>query len=115
MSRAGRPVDPADRDPTPLARALDELTGQLGMAPTAHLSAVFAHWDEVAGPVVSAHARPIGLRDQVLYLEVDGPGWATQLRVLEHDLVQRLAAHLGPDSVRSVRVRVAGRSPRKAP
>ncbi|MEM9035294.1 MAG: DUF721 domain-containing protein [Actinomycetota bacterium] len=115
MSRAGRPVDPADRDPTPLARALDEVTGKLGMAPTEHLSGVFAHWEEVAGPVVSAHARPIGLRDHVLHLEVDEPGWATQLRLLERDLVARLDEHLGAGSVTAVRVRVTGRSHRSDP
>lgn len=115
MSGSRRPVDPSDRDPTPLARALDAVTGRLGMAPTEHLSGVFAHWDEVAGPVVAAHARPVGLRDGVLHLEVDEPGWATQLRHLEGQLIERLSTHLGDGSVTAVRVRVTGGSHRSAP
>lgn len=114
MSDRRRPVDPGDRDPTPLARALDAVTGRLGMAPTEHLSGVFAHWEEVAGPVVAAHARPVGLRDGVLHLEVDEPGWATQLRHLERQLVERLSTHLGEGSVTGVRVRVAGSNRRGA-
>ncbi len=107
-----RPVDPADRDPRPLAAALDEVAGELGMAPSSHLSGVFAHWPEVAGPVVSEHATPVGLRRGVLQLEVTEPGWATQLRHLEPQLVERLCEHLGDGAVRAVRVRVAGRSHR---
>ena len=111
MNRPRR-KDPADRDPRRLAAALDELTGQLGMAPSSHLSGVFAHWEEVAGPVVSAHATPVGLRRGTLHLEVTEPGWATQLRHLEPQLVSSLCEHLGPDAVRSVRVTVAGGSGR---
>ncbi|MEO1065104.1 MAG: DUF721 domain-containing protein [Actinomycetota bacterium] len=111
MNRPRR-VDPADRDPRPLAAALDELTGQLGMAPSSHLSAVFAHWAEVAGPVVSAHATPVGLRRGVLQLEVAEPGWATQLRHLEPQLVARLCEQLGDEAVTAVRVTVTGRSHR---
>lgn len=111
MSRS-RPVDPADRDPRPLAAALDEVAGQLGMAPSSHLSGVFAHWPEVAGPVVSEHATPVGLRRGVLHLEVGEPGWATQLRHLEPQLVSRLCEHLGADAVTAVRVTVSGGSRR---
>ncbi len=80
----------------------------MGMAPSSHLSGVFAHWPEVAGPVVSAHATPVGLRRGILHLEVTEPGWATQLRHLEPQLVSRLCEHLGDDAVRSVRVTVSG-------
>lgn len=107
-----RPQDPADRDPRPLSSARDAVAGRLGMAPSSHLRGVFAHWTEVAGPVVSAHATPVALRDGVLLLEVTEPGWATQLRHLERQLVERLCEHLGADAVTAVRVRVAGRSHR---
>ena len=115
MNRPRR-IDPADRDPRPLAATLDEVAGRLGMAPSSHLRGVFAHWAEVAGPVVSAHATPVGLRDGTLHLEVTEPGWATQLRHLEPQLVSRLCEHLGADAVRSVRVSVRGvRSHRDRP
>ncbi len=82
------------------------------MAPSSQLRAVFAHWEEVAGPVVSAHATPIGLRRGILHLEVTEPGWATQLRHLEPQLVSRLCDQLGAEAVSSVRVTVAGSRPR---
>jgi len=41
-----------------------------------------------------------------LVVDVDQPGWATQLRYLETDLLARLAAVAGPGAVRSIEVRV---------
>jgi hypothetical protein len=39
-------------------------------------------------------------------IEVDEPGWATQLRFLEATLRERLATVTGGDAIRSIEVRV---------
>ena len=49
---------------------------------------------------------PCSLDDGRLVVEVDEPGWATQLRYLEADLLERLAAVAGAGAVRSIEVRV---------
>jgi hypothetical protein len=45
----------------------------------------------------------------VLVIAVDEPGWATQLRYLESDLLGRLAGALGEGVVERVEVRVRAR------
>jgi predicted nucleic acid-binding Zn ribbon protein len=57
---------------------------------------VFARWEDAVGPQVAAHARPVKLAEGRLLVEVDEPGWATQLRFLEVDLLARIAACAGP-------------------
>ncbi len=101
-----RPPPGPDRDPVPMADALGEIARRLDMAPAVTLAAVFGRWDEVVGPIVSAHCRPVGLRRGVLDVEVDEPGWATQLRHLDADLKRRLETHLGAGEVREIRLRV---------
>jgi hypothetical protein len=49
------------------------------------------------------------LDDGRLVVEVDEPGWATQLRYLESELLARLAAVAGAGAVRSIDVRVRRR------
>ena len=70
---------------------------------------VFGRWEDVVGPHVAAHARPALLDDGRLVVEVDEPGWATQLRFLEGELLERLAAVAGAGAVRSIEVRVRRR------
>jgi predicted nucleic acid-binding Zn ribbon protein len=70
---------------------------------------VFGRWDEAVGPTIAAHARPALLDDGKLIVEVEEPGWATQLRYLESELLERLTGVAGADAVRSIEVRVRRR------
>jgi predicted nucleic acid-binding Zn ribbon protein len=67
---------------------------------------VVARWREAVGDVVADHAKPVSLEAGRLLVEVDDPGWATQLRYLESTLVEQLAAVLGTGVVTRVNVRV---------
>jgi predicted nucleic acid-binding Zn ribbon protein len=102
-------------EPTALSSSLSEVVRALG-GPTSSarsLRAVFGDWDEVVGAQVAAHVRPISVDDGVLVVMVDQPGWATQLRFLEADLMARLNEAAGATVVSSVQVRVEGQRPRR--
>jgi predicted nucleic acid-binding Zn ribbon protein len=55
---------------------------------------------------VAQHSRPRGVRNGVLDIAVDAPAWATQLRYLEADLVDRASRLVGPGVVAAVRISV---------
>lgn len=92
------------RGPQRLTTALDEVLASLqppgprsSPSPSATtVGGVFARWNDVVGPAIAAHAQPVRLADGLLIVEVDDPGWVTQLRFLEADLLERLAAAAGP-------------------
>jgi hypothetical protein len=110
--------EPRGEHPTegvPLGDALASVVRSLGQRPggpagggTGTVS-VFRCWDDVVGTPVCEHARPITLDDGRLVVEVDQPGWATQLKYLSATIIERLGAAVGPDVVRSLEVRVARR------
>jgi predicted nucleic acid-binding Zn ribbon protein len=87
--------------------SLDRVAKRIGAPGARTLGAVFGHWEDIVGPVVAAHARPVALREGVLRVEVDEPGWATQLRYLAPDVIRRCAEVAGADVVVSVDVKVA--------
>ena len=95
-----------DEDPVSLEESLDALVRSLRGAGARATAGVFGQWEDAVGPLVAAHARPALLDDGRLVVDVDQPGWATQLRYLETDLLARLAAVAGPGAVRSIEVRV---------
>ena len=99
----------ADDDLHPVSESLDVVVRGLKGAGAKATAGVFGRWEDVVGPHVAAHARPVVLDDGRLVVEVDEPGWATQLRYLEADLLEQLAAVAGPGAVRTIEVRVRHR------
>jgi predicted nucleic acid-binding Zn ribbon protein len=91
-----------------VVRALGQRPGG-GAAGGSGTVSVFRSWDDVVGAPVCEHARPIALDDGRLVVEVDQPGWATQLRYLSATIIERLGEAVGPGVVRSIEVRVARR------
>ena len=68
-------------------------------------------WEDAVGAQIAANARPTRLSDGVLFVEVDEPGWATQLRYLEAQLIERITAVAGPGVTQiELRVRRRGRA-----
>jgi hypothetical protein len=93
----------ADRGPQRLGDSLDGalagLAPRSGPPPAAgspespaagSLSAVFTRWEEIVGPAVARHVRPLRLSGGVLVVAVDQPAWATQVRALGAGLLTRV-------------------------
>jgi predicted nucleic acid-binding Zn ribbon protein len=85
---------------------LDSFAKRLGAPAAGALAVVFAHWGEVVGDSVAAHARPVSLVKGVLRVAVDQSGWATQLKFLAPQLVGRLNEVAGAAVVERIEVRV---------
>ncbi len=95
------------RELRPLSDGLSAVVGALKGGDVRTVKGIFGTWDEAVGEVVALHARPVRIDRGVLLVEVDEPGWATQLRFLEAEIRQRLAA-VGGAEVDRIEVRVAG-------
>jgi predicted nucleic acid-binding Zn ribbon protein len=93
-------------DPRPLMAGVEAVVRSLqgGDAGTVH--GIFGRWPEAVGAAIAAHVRPVKLDGDVLFVEVDEPGWATQIRFLEHELVERLRT-VTEANVSRLEVRVA--------
>jgi predicted nucleic acid-binding Zn ribbon protein len=116
---------PDDRDPQPLGRLASRVAADRGWSQHLSGGAVFGRWAELVGPEVAQHATPLSLRDGELTVQAESTAWATQLRLLQRDLLARIAAGAGRGVVTRLRVhgpsapswqhgsrRVPGRGPR---
>jgi len=106
---AGQPTVRARReDPAPLDAAIDGLVAESGWELAVATGSVFGRWAQIVGPDLAAHTTPERLADGELIVTADSTAWATQLRLLAAQLVRRLNAELGDNSVRRVQVRGPG-------
>jgi predicted nucleic acid-binding Zn ribbon protein len=89
--------------PRSLAAALDGLTATL--APATTLARVHEVWERVAGPTIAAAAHPASERDGVLTITCEASVWAQELTLMQGDLIPRLNAALGGETIRELRCR----------
>lgn len=95
---------PDARDPQPLGRATQDLARTRGWATQVAEGTVFAHWPVVVGDDIAAHASPTGLRDGVLQVSAESTAWATQLRMVQSQLLAKIAAAVGDGVVTSLKI-----------
>jgi predicted nucleic acid-binding Zn ribbon protein len=101
------PEEEGARDPARLGPSLDRGAKRLGAPSALALSGVVPRWAEVVGEGIAAHATPVSLRRGVLLVDVDSNAWATQLRYMTSQLVQKCCDELGAGAVKKIEVRVA--------
>lgn len=94
----------APGEPRPLQDALRALGRELGLPDPGVVARVGAMWEDVVGPALADHTSVRSVRDGICTVVADGPAWATQLRYLAKDLVDRVESVLGPGVVLDVRV-----------
>ena len=104
-----RPLPGDDPEPRSLQESLDGFARRLGAPQAGALATVFARWDEIVGPGVAAHARPVSLVRGALLVAVDQPVWATQMKYLGPRIVERIGEIAGADVVERVEVKVEAR------
>jgi len=69
--------------------------GAGGAPSAAALGTVFSRWEELVGPSVARHTKPLRIGSGTLVVEVDQPAWATQLRILAPGILARLTERTG--------------------
>ncbi len=92
--------------PTAVGDVLGKVLGDLGLEGVARAHQIGTIWAAAVGDQVAAHCRPLGLRGDVLELEVDSPVWSQQLQLRKPELLAALKRELGSQAPRELRFQV---------
>jgi predicted nucleic acid-binding Zn ribbon protein len=92
------------RDPQPLGRLIAGLTRERGWSDRLNNGRVFGQWARLVGDEVAEHAQPIALKDGELTVQATSTAWATQLRLLQRQLLAKIAAGVGHGVVKRMRI-----------
>nr|WP_090277080.1 DUF721 family protein [Mycolicibacterium komanii]CRL70996.1 putative RNA-binding protein containing Zn ribbon [Mycolicibacterium komanii] len=116
---------PDARDPQPLGSAAGEVARSRGWSGRVAEGAVFGRWVAVVGEGIAAHATPTSLNEGVLTISAESTAWATQLRMVQAQVLAKIADAVGDGVVKSLKIvgpvgpswrkgryHVAGRGPR---
>ena len=81
---------PDRRDPQPFGSAAKELAASRGWSPRVAEGTVFAQWPAVVGEQIAEHAEPPRC-GRVLSVAAESTAWATQLRMVQAQLLAKIA------------------------
>lgn len=95
---------PDSRDPQPLGPAARDLANANGWSPKVAEGTVFAQWASVVGEQIAEHAQPTALRDGILNVSAESTAWATQLRLVQAQILAKIAASVGDGVVTRLKI-----------
>ncbi|OBK23819.1 hypothetical protein A5634_05160 [Mycobacterium asiaticum] len=95
---------PDVRDPQPLGRLTRDLAKRQGWTTQVAEGMVFGQWNAVVGHQIADHAMPTALNDGVLSVTAESTAWATQLRLMQAQLLAKIAAAVGNGVVKSLKI-----------
>ena len=95
---------PDSRDPELLGSATLGLARNRGWSTKVAEGSVFGQWETVVGEQIAEHVTPASLTDGVLTIEAESTAWATQLRMVQAQVLAKIAAAVGDGVVTSLRI-----------
>jgi hypothetical protein len=89
-----------NRDILPIADVLKDVVSGLEQPQDENILILQKAWPKIAGAQIAKHSRPACLKQFVLHVDVDHPGWLPELERLKRVLLQKLQS-----SYRELRIR----------
>jgi len=84
-----------DEGPRRLRESLDVVVRHIAPQSAGEFAAIFGRWEDIVGPALAAHVRPIRATPEALVVAADHPAWATQVRALGDTLLAQVAQAAG--------------------
>jgi predicted nucleic acid-binding Zn ribbon protein len=92
------------RDPQKFGAILGKIAADRGWSEQLANGEVFGRWAAIVGAEVAEHATPLSLRDGELTVQASSTAWATQLRLLQRQLLAKIAKGVGNGVVKRLKV-----------
>lgn len=95
---------PDDRDPQRLGALAGSIAKSRGWTENVAAGTVLGRWTHVVGEDIASHAEPTGLEDGVLSVAAESTAWATQLRMMQTQILAKIHAAVGHGVVKSLKI-----------
>lgn len=83
------------RDPEGLGTVFSRMLAERGWKSPVAVGSVLARWEEIVGADIAAHCVPESFDADTVLVRCDSTAWATQLRLITPQVLQRFEAELG--------------------
>lgn len=99
-----------ERSPVRLGGFLGDLLEEWGIADDVERAAAVADWDDIVGEETARRTRPVGVRGETLFVEVESASWMQELNMMRHTILRQINAGREKGRVEKIVFLQAGRS-----
>lgn len=99
---------PDGRDPVPIGALFERTKKDLGWVAPLSEAALFSRWSDIVGPEIAARCQPTSLTAGELKITAESTAWATQLRLMQREILARIGTHTPAGTV--TKLHIAGPS-----
>lgn len=97
----------ADKTAASMDKLVPAVVKTLGLEQRLQQSQIFFLWPDIVGKDIACHAQPISLKNRLLIIAVDHPGWLQELsRYHKPLLLEKVRARIGKTAVRDIVFRI---------
>jgi predicted nucleic acid-binding Zn ribbon protein len=89
-----------DPGPRRIQESLEVVVRHIAPQGAGEFGLIFGRWEEIVGPALAAHVRPIRATEDTLVVAADHPAWATQVRSLSAVLLSQIGERVGRSPAR---------------
>jgi len=76
---------------------------QLGIHKRYNAESAMVHWREIVGDKISAHAHPVSIQRDLLFVAVSNPVWCHHLSMMKEDIITKINSYIGDRLIRDIR------------
>ena len=87
-----------------LKRVLESVLKEHALTSDIDAYRIFSLWGQIAGPTVANHCRPVRIKDDILYVEVDDPIWLSQMRYMKEEILRKIETQIKPGIVKELKL-----------
>jgi hypothetical protein len=70
-------------------------------------SSFFGFWGKAAGPNLAAHSRPVDVRNGIVFVEAEHPGWIQLLQMNQHRILETIRSAFPELGISGIAFRLA--------
>lgn len=67
---------------------------------------IFNHWEEIVGKEIGRKTKPEKIFKGILYISVSSPGWASELRMISEQVIEKINTFAGGDVISKLRFKI---------
>ncbi len=97
MRRSGKKGAPAQ-----VGGLVGTVLARMGIAEQVERAEVIANWEYLVGPHIARISRPVRIRGETLFVEVESAAWRMELSMLRPRLIRKLNAGRGKGRIEKI-------------
>ena len=88
--------------PSQVGGLVGTVLASMGIAEKVERAAVIADWEQLVGPHIARVSRPVRIREETLFVEVESAAWRMELSLLRPRLMRKLNAGRGKGRIERI-------------